>query len=82
MRELLQNSRDSIAAAIRHRELRPEEARFEVTWDRATHTLTADDNGRGMDTRTILEKFLVIGESGKRDAGDSGEAAGGFGGHR
>ena len=79
VRELLQNSRDSIAAAIRHRELRPEDARFEVTWDRATHTLTAGDNGRGMDTRTILEKFLVIGESGKRDAGDSGEAAGGFG---
>jgi hypothetical protein len=23
-----------------------------------------------MDTKTILEKFLVIGESGKRDAGD------------
>lgn len=79
VRELLQNSRDSIAAAIRHRQLRPEDARFEVTWDRATHTLTADDNGQGMDERTILEKFLVIGESGKRGAGDSGEAAGGFG---
>ncbi|MDP2314852.1 MAG: hypothetical protein Q8P41_18265 [Pseudomonadota bacterium] len=79
VRELLQNSRDSLAAAIRHRQIRPEEARFDVTWDRVTHTLTADDNGQGMDERTILEKFLVIGESGKRGAGDSGEAAGGFG---
>ncbi len=79
VRELLQNSKDSIAAAIRHRQLRQEDARFEVTWDRASHTLTADDNGQGMDERTILDKFLVIGESGKRGAGDSGEAAGGFG---
>ncbi|MFN7143760.1 MAG: hypothetical protein ACK4YP_08305, partial [Myxococcota bacterium] len=79
VRELLQNSRDSLTAAIRHRQIRPEDARFDVTWDRATHTLTADDNGQGMDERTILEKFLVIGESGKRGAGDSGEAAGGFG---
>jgi hypothetical protein len=79
VRELLQNSRDSLTAAIRQRQIRPEDARFDVTWDRATHTLTADDNGLGMDERTILEKFLVIGESGKRGAGDSGEAAGGFG---
>jgi hypothetical protein len=32
-----------------------------------------------MDADTILAKFLSLGDSGKRDAGDSEEAAGGFG---
>jgi hypothetical protein len=78
-REAAQNARDAIASAARRRQIRAGEGRFEVTWDAASRSLSWDDNGVGMDTETILGKFLVIGESGKRDAGDSEEAAGGFG---
>ena len=76
-REALQNSVDAIRAAIRKRQI--PHGHFEVTWDPERRALTWEDNGIGMDTTLILEKFLVIGESGKGDAGDSGEAAGGFG---
>ncbi|MFH1467815.1 MAG: hypothetical protein ABIO70_25750 [Pseudomonadota bacterium] len=78
-REALQNSRDACEAAVRARKLRAGDGRFDVTWDAATRTLTWEDNGAGMDTATILGKFLVIGETGKGAAGDSEEAAGGFG---
>lgn len=78
-REAGQNSIDSIRAAIKARQVRAGDGRFEVTWDADARTLSWDDNGIGMDAATITGKFLVIGESGKRDAEDSGEAAGGFG---
>ena len=78
-REALQNGIDAIKAAIRARKTRAGEGRFEVTWDSDRRALTWEDNGIGMDADTILAKFLSLGDSGKRDAGDSEEAAGGFG---
>ncbi len=78
-REALQNSVDSVRSALRLRSIKPEDARFEVEWDAKERRLSYSDSGVGMDADTILKKFLVIGESGKRDAADSGEAAGGFG---
>ena len=78
-REALQNGVDAIKAAIRARKTRAGDGRFEVTWDPERRALTWEDNGIGMDADTILSKFLSLGDSGKRDAGDSEEAAGGFG---
>ena len=78
-REALQNSRDAIAAAVAARKLRAGEGRFSLRWDGEARSLTWEDNGIGMDADTILGKFLVIGESGKRDAASSDDAAGGFG---
>jgi hypothetical protein len=78
-REAIQNGIDAIKAAIRARKTRAGEGRFTVTWDGDRRALTWEDNGVGMDADTILTKFLSLGDSGKRDAGDSEEAAGGFG---
>ncbi|MCK6527652.1 hypothetical protein L6R50_08845, partial [Myxococcota bacterium] len=78
-REALQNGSDALVAAVRARKLRAGEGRFVVTWDPARRALSWEDNGVGMDATTILTKFLSLGDSGKRDAGDSEEAAGGFG---
>jgi hypothetical protein len=78
-REAIQNGIDAIKAAIRARKTRAGEGRFAVTWDGDRRALTWEDNGIGMDADTILTKFLSLGDSGKRDAGDSEEAAGGFG---
>ncbi|MCK6529699.1 hypothetical protein L6R50_19810 [Myxococcota bacterium] len=79
-REALQNGgADAVRAAIRSHQLRPGEGRFDVTWDPSRRALTWQDNGIGLSADEILSKFLVIGESGKRAAADSGEAAGGFG---
>lgn len=78
-REALQNSVDAIRAAIRARQIKESEGRFEVTWDPSTRSLTFEDNGIGMDADTILTKFLSLGDSGKSSAAGSEEAAGGFG---
>ena len=78
-REALQNGVDAIRAAVRARKTRSGEGRFAVTWDAERRALTWEDNGVGMDTPTILSKFLALGESGKASAGDSDEAVGGFG---
>ena len=78
-REALQNSVDAYKAAVRARKTRAGEGRFAVTWDADRRALSWEDNGIGMDADTILGKFLSLGESGKGQAGDSEEAAGGFG---
>jgi hypothetical protein len=78
-REALQNSLDAIKAAIRARKTRKADGHFAVTWDAERRALSWEDNGVGMDAETILGKFLSLGESGKSSAGDSDEAAGGFG---
>ena len=78
-REALQNAIDAIRAAVRARQIKADEGRFKVTWQRGARALTWEDNGVGMDAETILGKFLSLGDSGKATAGDSGEAAGGFG---
>ncbi len=79
VRELLQNGWDAVRAAIKARQIREHEARFDVIWDQKTRTLIAEDSGVGMDSTTILTRFLTLGESGKGEAADSSEAAGGFG---
>lgn len=79
VRELVQNSVDAIRAAIRTRKTRAGEGRIAVEWDASRRALSLTDNGIGMDARTILEKFLSLGESGKGADGSSEEAAGGFG---
>ena len=78
-REALQNGVDAIRAAVKARKTRSGQGRFAVTWDAERRALTWEDNGVGMDTPTILSKFLALGESGKSSAGDSDEAVGGFG---
>jgi len=78
-REALQNGLDAINAAIRARKTRKADGHFSVTWDAERRALSWEDNGVGMDAETILGKFLSLGESGKSSAGDSDEAAGGFG---
>lgn len=78
-REALQNSADAIRAAVRARKIGAKEGRFDVVWDEAQRTLTWSDNGIGMDSETILTKFLSLGDTGKADASSSQDAAGGFG---
>jgi hypothetical protein len=68
-----------VKAAVRHRKIKVDEGFFGVRWNEEERSLSFEDNGIGMDAETVLTKFLSIGESGKRDAADSGEAAGGFG---
>jgi hypothetical protein len=78
-REAMQNSVDAIKAAVRARQIKTDDGYFAVSWDPKQFALTFEDNGIAMDADTIIGKFLSIGESGKRDAASSGEAAGGFG---
>lgn len=75
VREMLQNSVDAIRKAYRTGVLAKGTGTFEVTWD-GEGTLTAADNGTGMDQNTLRRVFLKLGATGK--AGDP-EAAGGFG---
>jgi len=78
-REALQNGVDAIKAAVKARKTKSGYGRFAVSWDPSRRSLTFEDNGIGMDAETILGKFLSLGDSGKSSAGDSEEAAGGFG---
>ena len=78
-REAAQNAVDAARSAIRLRQVKPDDAYFAVEWNAAERVLVFDDPGVGMSADEIIGKFLAIGESGKRDAVDSGEAAGGFG---
>lgn len=78
-REALQNSTDAIRAAVAARQIGKKAGRFEVTWDKDEMSLTWDDNGIGMSSADIVDKFLTIGETGKGAAVTSDEAAGGFG---
>ncbi len=78
-RESAQNGIDATKAAIRLRQIKPDDAYFGIEWDAKARTLAFSDLGIGMSADEIIGKFLAIGESGKRDAADSGEAAGGFG---
>jgi hypothetical protein len=79
VREQAQNSIDAIRAAIRARQIRKTDGQLDVEWDADRRALTVSDNGIGMDARTILDVFLSLGSTGKGDATDSDEAAGGFG---
>ena len=79
VREMAQNAVDAVRAAIRARKLRTGEGRIEVSWDPDRRAITVSDNGIGMDARTVLDVFLSLGSTGKAEAGDSEQAAGGFG---
>lgn len=78
-REALQNAVDACRARFAQGGKALRGGRFEVTWDAEARSLTWEDNGIGMDASTIEHKFLDLGTSGKTDATDSGQAAGGFG---
>ena len=78
-REALQNGVDAIKAAVKARKTKSGHGRFAVSWDPSRRSLSFEHNGVGMDAETILGKFLSLGDSGKSGAGDSEEAAGGFG---
>lgn len=74
VREMLQNSRDARAKNV------------QIQWipDNADDpesdgTLVFEDDGRGMDQRTVEERFLVIGESGEEKRSGSEDQLGGFG---
>ena len=79
VREQVQNSVDAIRTAIRARQIRKADGQVDVEWDASRRALSVSDNGIGMDARTILDVFLSLGTTGKGDAADSDEAAGGFG---
>lgn len=78
-REALQNGLDAIRAAIKERQIGAKDGQFFVVWDQDKRSLSWRDNGLGMDTDTILNKFLSLGDSGKKEAADSNQSAGGFG---
>ncbi|MFM7203305.1 MAG: hypothetical protein ACKO6N_21160 [Myxococcota bacterium] len=79
VRETLQNSVDAIRAAYRAGQLKPGKGLFRVTVSDDHHTLIIEDNGIGMDLETLQKKFLVLGETGKQELGQSDLAIGGFG---
>lgn len=74
VREALQNSLDAIKAARRAKQ--HAEGIFRVELDETNRSISFEDDGIGMDEDTILNKFLMLGESGKYD---DKEAVGGFG---
>ncbi len=78
-RESAQNGLDAVRAAVRLRQIKADEGYFAVEWNAGERVLAFEDNGIGMSAEDITGKFLAIGESGKRDAADSGQAVGGFG---
>ena len=71
LRELFQNARDACLAVEREPEILVE---LEADACFTQGILSCDDNGVGMDEDTILDRFLVLGESKK-----STDATGGFG---
>lgn len=92
VREGLQNSVDAVVKAIAEGQVREGSGLFQVEWtsDGTKGTLVMDDNGVGMEYRTVtdrdgqtrldpkctLAKFFTLAASGKDD---DAEAAGGFG---
>ena len=71
VRECVQNSLDSIRAAIKARKIA--RGTIRITWK--GDDLTIEDNGLGMDIATLHDKFLTLGGTTKGDA----DNVGGFG---
>ena len=77
IREMFQNARD---ACVRRRDYGPGERpqityRVDANAPRDRYEVTFTDNGVGMDPDTLVNKFLVLGSTGK----PTGESVGGFG---
>lgn len=68
VRECLQNAVDAIDQAVKARQIKRGEGFFGVTWAPEARILRIADNGIGMDMDTFFGKFMVIGESGKKNA--------------
>lgn len=71
VRECVQNSLDSIRAAIKARKIK--RGAIRISW--SGNDLTIEDNGLGMDIATLHDKFLTLGGTTKGDA----DNVGGFG---
>ncbi len=71
-RELLQNASDAIVQSGHHGTIR-------VRYDHRARTLSFDDDGVGMDTKTIRESLARIGASMKRGAATDDGVIGHFG---
>lgn len=74
VRECLQNSIDAIKKAIKLGQIYEWEGRIDIKYDE-TSTVTIEDNGCGMDIKTIHNKFLKLGGTTKGDE----DSVGGFG---
>lgn len=73
VRECVQNSLDAIDKAIKAGKMRPEDAYIRIDFDDTQ--LVVEDNGIGMDIKTLHEKFLNLGGTTKGDE----NSVGGFG---
>lgn len=71
VRECVQNSLDSINAAIKQGQIK--RGKIDISW--SGNDLTVEDNGVGMNIATLHEKFLTLGGTTKGDA----DNVGGFG---
>lgn len=74
VRECLQNSIDAITKAIRRGQIEKWEGCIKIDFDSSSQ-VTIEDNGIGMDIKTIHDKFLSLGGTTKGDE----DSVGGFG---
>jgi len=72
VRESVQNSRDAIMLAIKSGKIT--KGKIDISWE--GNDLTIEDNGIGMDVKTLHTKFLNLGGTTK---GGEGTSIGGFG---
>ena len=63
VKELLQNSFDSIKAAVHFGEI--EEGKIDIKFDSNERTITIKDNGQGMSSEIVKKAFFTIGGSNK-----------------
>lgn len=73
VREGVQNGLDAVQKAIAAKQVK--EGHLDISWE--GNTLNIEDNGVGMDVKTLHTKFLKIGGTTKRGEGD--QSTGGFG---
>jgi len=63
VKELLQNSFDSIKAAVHFGEIK--EGKIDIKFDSDKRTITIEDNGQGMSSEIVKKAFFTIGGSNK-----------------
>ena len=74
VRECIQNSIDAITRAVRKGQIEKWEGLIKINFD-SSSTVIVEDNGIGMDVKTIHDKFLSLGGTTKGDE----DSVGGFG---